>query len=121
MLHYDLLVGLEAPSRDAGTSSYPASSPSNITAFAASSPSDQTCDHTLTGVALQADFVKLRKKYKGQVGTNQVMEKQVKTLQEIGNKQRLELESLQDASFRARQSSPLPVLFLFVPMPTTCL
>ena len=60
-------------------------------------------------MALQDDFIKLRKKFRAQLGTNQMLEKQCKTLQEIGNKQLLELNALKEDAFRQRESNSLPI------------
>ena len=66
-------------------------------------------------VALQCDFIVLRKKYKAQVGTNQKLEKQCKLLQEIGGKQLLELNTLKQDAFRERESKSLPIPITTLP------
>ena len=51
----------------------------------------------------QADFVRLRKRYKAQSSANLVLEKQCKALQELCAKQRLDVDSLRDAASQSGQ------------------
>ena len=45
---------------------------------------------------MQADFVKLRKRFKALAGSKEALEKQSKALQELHAKQRLEMDGLRD-------------------------
>lgn len=61
---------------------------------------------------LQADFVKLRKRFKAQAGSKGMVEKQCRTLQELCSKQRLEMDALRDGASQSGQcflnSQPQP-------------
>ena len=52
---------------------------------------------------MQADFVKLRKRFKAQTGSKEVLEKQCKALQELCGKQRLEMDALTDDASQSGQ------------------
>lgn len=53
---------------------------------------------------LQADFVKLRKRFKALAGSKEALEKQSKALQELCGKQRLEMDTLRDNASQSGQS-----------------
>ena len=63
--------------------------------------------------------MKLRKKFKAQTGSQQVLEKQCKALQELCGKQRLEVDALRDDASQSGQSCPLATITSCICI-TTC-
>ena len=77
------------------SSSHPPPFSSSSSSFASSVDQDRL---------LQADFVKLRKRFKALAGSKEALEKQGKALQELCAQQRLEMNALRDDASQSGQS-----------------